>query len=49
MSVLFFRKERHALNGTLACLELILERGAENGLLLENDGDIGNFKGAEDP
>merc|ERR1712127_1102904 len=27
MSLLFFKKERHALNGTLACLELLLDSG----------------------
>ena len=29
MSVLFFRKESHALRGTLASLEVITERGRE--------------------
>ena len=35
MSLLFFRKERHALSGTLACLNLILEPGRRVGA----DGD----------
>ena len=35
MSLLFFRKERHALSGTLACLNLLLEPGRRT----EGDGD----------
>jgi len=31
MSLLFFRKERHALDGTLACLDLILNSGIKRG------------------
>ena len=55
MSLLFFRKERHALNGTLACLELLLESGAESELSFDNGAAIrdipgaGDFQGAEDP
>jgi len=49
MSVLFFRKERHALQGTLACLDLLLDRSAEKGSLLETGADLESFKGAEDP
>ena len=55
MSLLFFRKERHALNGTLACLELLLESGADSELSFDNGAAIrdipgaGDFHGAEDP
>ena len=34
MSVLFFRKERHSLQGTLACLELLLDTGLRRGQVL---------------
>jgi len=49
MSLLFFRKERHALNGTLACLELLLEGSAEHESPVENGIGIAEFKGAENP
>jgi len=40
MSLLFFRKERHALNGTLACLMLLLDRGSE----VETDAKINMYE-----
>ena len=43
MSVLFFRKESHALRGTLASLELITERGMEEMgtvQLVKDSGDV---------
>ena len=49
MSVLFFRKERHALNGTLACLELLLDTGAEGDLGMDNVGAINDFQPSVDP
>lgn len=49
MSLLFFRKERHALNGTLACLELLLESGAELESPVENGAEFADFKGDENP
>ena len=49
MSVLFFRKERHALNGTLACLELLLDTGAEGDMDLDNVGAMKDFQPSEDP
>ena len=48
MSLLFFRKERHALNGTLACLELLLESGAESDSFDSGEA-IKDFQGADDP
>ena len=39
MSVLFFRKESHALRGTLASLEVITERGREGILDIRIDFD----------
>ena len=49
MSVLFFRKERHALNGTLACLELLLDTGAEGDLGLDNVGAMNDFQPSVNP
>merc|ERR1719378_191196 len=37
MSLLFFRKERHALSGTLACLNLILDPGGRSKVEAEGD------------
>merc|ERR1712059_26506 len=39
MSVLFFRKERHALNGTIACLQLLLDNSNGNKLTKE-EGEV---------
>merc|ERR1712059_169343 len=39
MSVLFFRKERHALNGTIACLQLLLDNSNGNQLTKE-EGEV---------
>lgn len=44
MSLLFFRKERHAISGTLACLGLVLENGGEHpseGEKVVNMEDVG--------
>ena len=52
MSLLFFRKERHALNGTLACLELLLESGSEDSdavLSVVNGAEVKGFQGSENP
>ena len=49
MSVLFFRKERHALNGTLACLELLLDTGAEGDFGLDNVGAMNDFQPSVNP
>jgi len=52
MSLLFFRKERHALNGTLACLELLLESGSEDSdavLPVVNGAEVKGFQGSENP